>query len=674
MRYQDDASALGHYILPTSDGATLVLAWRDGAPWVLKIALDGSVLWQEMVAVFGLHSMVETEAGNFVFFGPYDILSMDSEGQLLWQRSFDRDMDLMGPMGVIISRVTHLEIDPDTGGWLIGDDFGLLSKIDSTGMLTHQTYYSDRPYYPDSLTHLSPNGISTAAQNDQGTFLIEHYGLNDDNHWRRTLGFGMHDLPVREPYFLISGDEQGGTLFGGPVYSYLIDGGVDLVLVKLDAFGAVEWQRVVAGTTSLDEVYAFLLPDGGFLVSATRWGFYAIEDEYLPYLWLIRISPDGEVLWQRIVGDGASTMHILHAAENQSGNLVLTGRITPGVNLDSYQEADLLVIQLDDAGQIPGCPWMRSVDHRVASPDIAGELDSLNGITQEEALFTWSEDLWESPLSTDAIPAPLCVDEPGAAPPTATSEPQTAVPTQSNQTYAFLNADGYVFGGVRNNQWVDAFAARQGLASGQQVSVYTNSTFSGQSTLRGRAPGAYDCGSAVQFSFDPDVDWMYSVATNGQWQVTPRRPALMDSTTPPYPTILAEVLNDLGLDDPQVQFLTLQRVDLEGDGVDEIVMTGFRQIAGSGTTVISPGDYAVVILRRLAGDEVLTIPLVSDVYPQSSSNISPLEYRVIGMLDLNADGVLEIVIQGTSPSEMVILVFDLTEPTYQPVLSLACTR
>jgi hypothetical protein len=148
----------------------------------------------------------------------------------------------------------------------------------------------------------------------------------------------------------------------------------------------------------------------------------------------------------------------------------------------------------------------------------------------------------------------------------------------------------------------------------------------------------------------------------------------MDSTTPPYPTILAEVLNDLGLDDPQVQFLTLQRVDLEGDGVDEIVMTGFRQIAGSGTTVISPGDYAVVILRRLAGDEVLTIPLVSDVYPQSSSNISPLEYRVIGMLDLNADGVLEIVIQGTSPSEMVILVFDLTEPTYQPVLSLACTR
>jgi hypothetical protein len=90
--------------------------------------------------------------------------------------------------------------------------------------------------------------------------------------------------------------------------------------------------------------------------------------------------------------------------------------------------------------------------------------------------------------------------------------------------------------------------------------------------------------------------------------------------------------------------------------------------------VISPGDYAVVILRRLAGNEVLNIPLVSDVYLQAASNVSAIEYRVIGLLDLNADGVLDIVIQGTSPTEMVILVFDLTKPSYQPVLSLSCTR
>jgi hypothetical protein len=166
---------------------------------------------------------------------------------------------------------------------------------------------------------------------------------------------------------------------------------------------------------------------------------------------------------------------------------------------------------------------------------------------------------------------------------------------------------------------------------------------------------------------------MYSIAMTGLWEAAPRRPLLMDSTTNPYPAVLKQVLNDLGLDDPMIQFMTLQRVDLEGDGVDEVVMTAFRQIAGSNSTAVSPGDHALVILRRLAGNEVLNIPLVSDVYLQAASTVSPIEYRVIGMLDLNADGALEIIIQGTSQTELVVLVFDPTAPAFEPVISLNCS-
>jgi hypothetical protein len=621
-----------------------------------------------------LHSIIETVDGNFVFFGPYDFVCLDSEGQLLWQRSFGRDIDQMASIGVIISRITTMVVDPTSDGWLVGDDFGLLSQIDSQGMLTHQTYQTGRPYYPDSLTHMSPEGVSTAAQNDQHAFLVEHYGLNDSNNWRRTLDFSLNDLPIREPYFLIGGDDHGGLLFGGPVYSYLIDGGVDLYLVKLDRLGEIEWERIIAGTTTLKEVRAYQLQDGGIMITATRWGFYAVEDEYLPYLWLIRLDAEGEVLWQRVLGDGLTTMQVRHLAEAPNGDLVMTGGITPGQSTATTSESDLLLIRMNADGQIPGCSWVRTIEHEVETLQTSSNLTPLGSIPSEPAEFTWTEDDADSPFSTTAVPEPLCADEPGSALPTATQEPLTFTPTQANQAYAFLNADGYVFGGVRNNQWIDAAEASQGLASGQQVSLYTNSAFSGQSTLRGRAPGLYDCGSAKQFILDPDAAWMYSVATNASWQASPRQAALMDSTTPPYPTILMEVLNGLGLDDPRVYFLTLQRVDLEGDGVDEVLMTAFRQQAGSNSTVISPGDYAVVILRRLAGNEVLNIPLVSDVYLQAASNVSAIEYRVIGLLDLNADGVLDIVIQGTSPTEMVILVFDLTKPSYQPVLSLSCTR
>jgi hypothetical protein len=672
-RYQDNLPAFGHYVLPTSDGASLVLAWREGAPWVLKIAADGSVLWQEIVYVFGLHSMIETVEGNYVLFGPYDIVSMDRNGQLLWQRSFGREIDQSASIGVIISRATYIGFDQETGGWLIGDDFGLLSQVDPQGMPTHQTYYGGRPFYPDSLTHMSPTAISTAAQDDQGTFIIEHYSLNDSNHWRRTLGFGMHDLPVREPYFLVSGDEQGGLLFGGPVYSYLIDGGVDLVLVKLDTSGEIEWQRVIAGTTTMEDVNAYRLRDGGFLITATRWGFYAIENDYLPYLWLIRLDAGGNVLWQRILGDGTSTIRIRHAAENQVGGLVLTGGISPGESYSTTDETDLLLIQLDANGQIPGCSWIQTIEHDVETIVTSSNLAPLEAITHEQANFTWSEDDWDSPTSTSAVPEQLCMTMADSAEPTPTLDPMRSVPTQSNQPYAFLNAEGYIFGGVRNNQWIDAATAYQALTSGQEVTVYTNSALAGQSTITLMAdPGEFDCGSAPQFDLNPGAAWMYSIATTGFWQASLRQPSLMDSTTSPYSDVLKQVLNDLGLADPMIQFLTLQRVDLEGDGTDEVVMTAYRQITGSGSTTVSSGDYSLVILRRVVGNEVINIPLVSDVYLHSASNTSPINYRVIGMLDLDADGVLEIVIQGTSQSELVIFVFDLTAPTYDPVLSLSC--
>lgn len=675
LRFQDDLPAMGHYVLPTSDGATLVLAWRDGAPWVLKVARDGTVLWQEMLAIFGLHSIIETDDGHYVFFGPYDFLSLDSEGQLLWQRSFGRGIDQLARIGVILSRITHIERDPSSGGWLIGDDFGLLSEIDPQGMLTNQTYYSGRPFYPDSLTHMSPASLSTAAQNNERSFFIEHYSLTDNNHWRRTLDFSFHDLPIREPYFLIGGDSQGGLLFGGPVYSYLIDGGVDLYLLKMDRFGEIEWERIIAGTTTLSDVNSYRMQDGGFLISATRWGYYAIEDDYLPYLWLIRLDSEGEVLWQRIIGDGTTTPRIHHAAENQDGDLLLTGSITPGESVSLTSDSDLLLIQLNADGQIPGCSWVRSIQHDFETPQTSSDLVTSQPITSEPADFTWTEENWDSPLLTDAVPESMCGNTSDVIIPTATPSSSSSSPTQTNQTYAFLNADGYVFGGVRNQQWIDPGQASEALSTGQQVSVYTNSALAGSSSITQRtAAGNYDCGSTGQFNLDPNAAWMFSIATNGTWNLTPRRPALMDSTTAPYSTVLMDVLSGLGLDDPRVYFLTLQRVDLEGDGVDEVLMTGFRQQAGSNSTLISSGDYAIVILRRLEGNEVLNIPLVSDVYLQSASNVSAIQYRVIGLLDLNADGILEIIIQGTSPAEMVIMVFDLTEPSYQPVLSLSCTH
>ena len=105
-------------------------------------------------------------------------------------------------------------------------------------------------------------------------------------------------------------------------------------------------------------------------------------------------------------------------------------------------------------------------------------------------------------------------------------------------------------------------------------------------------------------------------------------------------------------------------LDVETDnkpGKDQLIVNiDYKKLAEVGLKVKDVSDAL-----RVTYDGMLV---------SSTTNVDEtIEYRVIGMLDLNADGVLEIIIQGTSQTELVVFVFDPSAPTYEPVISLNCT-
>jgi hypothetical protein len=92
------------------------------------------------------------------------------------------------------------------------------------------------------------------------------------------------------------------------------------------------------------------------------------------------------------------------------------------------------------------------------------------------------------------------------------------------------------------------------------------------------------------------------------------------------------------------------RADLNGDGKTETIVAAERYSDAKHAVpdAAKPGDYSVVLLITGTGRKSKALRLASEVYPpvKPAAEPSPPNVReVVGVLDLNGDGKLEIVVQ-----------------------------
>ena len=147
------------------------------------------------------------------------------------------------------------------------------------------------------------------------------------------------------------------------------------------------------------------------------------------------------------------------------------------------------------------------------------------------------------------------------------------------------------------------------------------------------------------------------------WDVMPRRPQILDPDNSIYKNIVKKYLDSQGLSDTNPQLMQLYRVDLEGDGTDEVIicaqniLTDAESRAQWGNDVPllvnadspSEGDYSIVLLRKIVDGKVLDIPLgqfiaLRDEADTDSGWSSYRLYKIYQFADLNGDGTLEIIL------------------------------
>ena len=211
---------------------------------------------------------------------------------------------------------------------------------------------------------------------------------------------------------------------------------------------------------------------------------------------------------------------------------------------------------------------------------------------------------------------------------------------------------GYLLGGSASGQWLKPEVAAPLIPGGEHYRLYTLTGEVGASVGRKPAKGEEGpCSDTWYVTLAPFPTGRGSmVAVGGPWNAMPRTLKITSTEQQVYKEAAAEILKSQGIANPTVNLTQVIRVDLDGDGLEEVLVsaTNYERFKPGGglTPNARAGDYSLVFLRRLVQGKVVTSIITGEYYPKAKEFNAPAEHRVIGVLDLNGDGILEIVLSG----------------------------
>ena len=216
-----------------------------------------------------------------------------------------------------------------------------------------------------------------------------------------------------------------------------------------------------------------------------------------------------------------------------------------------------------------------------------------------------------------------------------------------------IGGGGCVMGGVRSGKWLKAEEMAPLMQGGERYNVYNLTRRVGVRTGVKPASEGPPCSDTMYVkNMSPKEGDRGLIAVGGNWNALPRVPKVESRRSAVYRAAVAGLLRRNGIRRPQINIVKVLRVDLDGDGTDEILINATRAKrweSGSIANDSNAGDYSVVLLRKVIKGKVETIVLDGEYHPKprnAETEGPPNEYAITSVLDLNGDGRMEVIVEG----------------------------
>lgn len=201
-----------------------------------------------------------------------------------------------------------------------------------------------------------------------------------------------------------------------------------------------------------------------------------------------------------------------------------------------------------------------------------------------------------------------------------------------------------LLGGVSKDAWIapDVSIAR---FSGEATYSLHTLTQKDKYFVLGKAPEFSPVCKTFSIGTDADLDETGFVAVLDGWNIAKHDVTDLSADGQFYQQVVIDWLIDQGVTAPRVGDgdFHVFRLDLEGDGTDEIFISE-THLDESGLTT-KAGDYSIVLMLKVEGNEDKTVLIAGDLYrgPEIVPTL-PQTYSIANFIDLNQDGVLEVVV------------------------------
>ena len=294
---------------------------------------------------------------------------------------------------------------------------------------------------------------------------------------------------------------------------------------------------------------------------------------------------------------------------------------------------------------------------REPSDEPASEMSSAS----EETTNVDSSSVPEAPIDEEPTPSSTEIPEPPLPPssptppppppPPPTLTPPPAIPPGNNVIVSRYGVLGWTIDG----EWIEvsdppvdpsSIPAEEGdLYRVLRTESPTSIGVPGSAPMEGCMPLP---GLTAEIEIDDPMfngegwPYTYPIAISSNWDLTPHDVELLNLESEIYKGFASEILADLEIIEPDPNLITLIRTDLEGDGVDEIIV-GAERISGS-LMFPSPGDYSILFIRKIVDGDVTQQLIGGDVFVGEVNGT--LEFTRLGAVaDLNGDNRMEITVQ-----------------------------